>query len=170
MIGRPWQKWRTSEIHYDTVSIVARCLLRRQYRGIIYLLLNVVKGIWGVDGEADQDDVRIWVRERAETIVILLTSGIPQGQLDVLSINLDIGDIVLEDGWDIDLCDLVLVTVQQLADSSCVWLSALVVGRVIDICAVRDLALQPWGSRRKQRRLTSGKVPLENTLGKTLAS
>jgi hypothetical protein len=32
-----------------------------------------------------------------------LSSRIPQRQLNVLSIDLDIGNIVLEDGWDIDL-------------------------------------------------------------------
>ena len=26
-----------------------------------YLLLDVVKGVWGIDGEADQDDVGVWV-------------------------------------------------------------------------------------------------------------
>ena len=35
--------------------------------------------------------------------IFLLTSRIPKGQLHVLSIDLNIGDIVLEDGWDIDL-------------------------------------------------------------------
>ncbi len=70
---------------------------------MLYLLLNVVKGIWGVDGEANQDDVGVWVGERAKTVVIFLTGGIPQSQLDVLSINLDIGDVVLEDGWDVNL-------------------------------------------------------------------
>lgn len=72
-------------------------------RGRIYLLLNVVKGIWRVDSEADQDDVGVWVGQWTETIVILLAGGIPQGQLDVLSINFDVGDVVLEDGWDVDL-------------------------------------------------------------------
>ena len=72
-------------------------------RGRIYLLLNIVKGIWGVDREADQDDVGVWVGQWTKTIVILLTGGIPQGQLDVLAINLDVGDVVLEDGWNVDL-------------------------------------------------------------------
>lgn len=67
------------------------------------LLLDVVKGIWGVDGEANQDNVGVWVGEWAKTIVIFLASSIPQGQLNVLSIDLDIGNIVLEDSWDVDL-------------------------------------------------------------------
>jgi hypothetical protein len=44
-----------------------------------HLLLDVVKGIRGVDGEADEDDVGIWIRQRTEAIVIFLTRGIPQG-------------------------------------------------------------------------------------------
>lgn len=68
-----------------------------------YLLLNVVERVGGVDGEADEDDVRVGVRERAETVVIFLASGIPKGQLNVLSIDLNIRDVVLEDSRDVDL-------------------------------------------------------------------
>lgn len=68
-----------------------------------YLLLDVVERVGRVDGEADQDDVRVGVGQRAQPIVILLASSIPQGQLDVLAIDLDIGDIVLENGGDVDL-------------------------------------------------------------------
>jgi hypothetical protein len=47
--------------------------------------------------------VGVGVGERAETVVIFLAGGIPKGELDVLAINLDIGDVVLEDSGDIDL-------------------------------------------------------------------
>lgn len=46
----------------------------------------------------------IGVGQRAETVVILLASSIPKGELDVLAINLNIGDVVLEDSGDVDLC------------------------------------------------------------------
>ena len=78
---------------------------RRDTQGAADLLVYVVQGIGRVDGEADQDDVRIGVRERAEAVVILLTGGIPQRQLDMLAIDLDVGDVVLEDGRDVDLQD-----------------------------------------------------------------
>ena len=68
-----------------------------------YLLLHVVERIRRVDSEANQDDVRIRVRERAKTVVILLTSRIPESELDMLAVDLDIGDVVLEDGGNIDL-------------------------------------------------------------------
>ena len=45
----------------------------------------------------------VGVTERAETIVVLLSGRIPQGKLDVLSIDFDVGHIVLEHGGDIDL-------------------------------------------------------------------
>jgi hypothetical protein len=47
--------------------------------------------------------MRVGVGERAQSVVIFLTSGIPKGELDVLAIDLDIGDVVLEDGGDVDL-------------------------------------------------------------------
>jgi len=67
------------------------------------LLLNVVQRVRGVNGEADQDDMRVGVTERAETIVVLLSGRIPQGELNVLSINFDIGYVVLEHSGDINL-------------------------------------------------------------------
>ena len=57
----------------------------------------------------------IWVGERAETVVILLAGRIPKSQLDVLSIDLNIGHIVLEDGWDVDLSSHII----SLARYSC---------------------------------------------------
>lgn len=47
--------------------------------------------------------MRVGVGQRAQPVIILLASRIPKGQLDVLAIDLDIGDIVLKDGGDIDL-------------------------------------------------------------------
>jgi hypothetical protein len=68
-----------------------------------YLLLDIVKRIGRVDGEANQDNVRVGVRKRAETVVIFLASSIPESELDVLAVHFDIGDVVLENGGDIDL-------------------------------------------------------------------
>ena len=68
-----------------------------------YFLLHVVEGVWRVDGKAYEDDVRIRVTQRAETIIIFLTSGIPQSQLDVLAVDLDIGNIILKHRRDVYL-------------------------------------------------------------------
>lgn len=69
----------------------------------MYLLLDVVERVGGVDSEADQDNVGVGVGERAETVVIFLASSIPEGELDVLAVNLDISDIVFENGGNVDL-------------------------------------------------------------------
>lgn len=45
----------------------------------------------------------VGVRERAETVIIFLTSRIPKSELDMLSVDLNIGDVVLEDSGDVDL-------------------------------------------------------------------
>lgn len=68
-----------------------------------YLLLDVVKRIGRVNGKADQDNVRVGVGERAQTVVVFLACGIPEGELDVLAIDLDVGDVVLEDGGYVHL-------------------------------------------------------------------
>jgi hypothetical protein len=47
--------------------------------------------------------MRIGVREWAETVVIFLAGRIPEGELNVFAIDFDVGDVVLEDGGDVDL-------------------------------------------------------------------
>lgn len=68
-----------------------------------YLLLDVVERIGRVDGKANQNDVGVGVGQRAQAVIIFLAGGIPQGELDVLAIDLDVGDVVLKDGRDVDL-------------------------------------------------------------------
>jgi hypothetical protein len=68
-----------------------------------HFLLHVVEGVWRVDGKAYEDNVRIRITQRAETIIVFLASGIPQSQLDVLAINFDIGNIVLKHRGNVDL-------------------------------------------------------------------
>lgn len=41
------------------------------------LLANVIQRIGRVDGEANQDDVRVGVRQGPQAVVVLLTSRIP---------------------------------------------------------------------------------------------
>lgn len=101
MMGRPWQKCKTSEIHYIVQS--ARVCISQERTGPLYLLLDVVKRVGRVDGKTDKDNVRIGIGEGTETVIIFLASRIPQGQLNVLAIDLDVGDIVLENGGDVDL-------------------------------------------------------------------
>lgn len=72
-------------------------------KGRTNLLADVVEGIRRVDGKANQDDVGVGVRKGTETIIVFLASRIPKRELNVLPINLDIGNIVLEDGRNIDL-------------------------------------------------------------------
>jgi hypothetical protein len=67
------------------------------------LLLDVVERVRRVDSKANQNDMRVRVGQRTEAVVIFLASSIPKGELDVLAINLDIGNVVLEDGGDVDL-------------------------------------------------------------------
>ena len=47
--------------------------------------------------------MRIGIGQGTESVIIFLASRIPQGKFDMFSINLDIGNVVLEDSWDVDL-------------------------------------------------------------------
>jgi hypothetical protein len=64
--------------------------------------------------------VRVGVRQGTETIVVLLAGRIPERQLDVSAIDLDIGDVVLKHGGDVDLVSSVSVlplAIQNVDDS-----------------------------------------------------
>lgn len=61
-----------------------------------YLGLDVLKGRRADQGEADQEDVGLGVGQRAETIVILLSGSIPETQVDGLSVDHDIGRVVVK--------------------------------------------------------------------------
>jgi hypothetical protein len=47
--------------------------------------------------------VRVRVRQRTETVIVFLSRGIPEGEFDMLAVNLDIGDVVLEHGGHVYL-------------------------------------------------------------------
>lgn len=64
-----------------------------------YLCLDVVKGWWRNDGEADEEDISLWVGEWAKTVVILLSGGIPKSERDWLAINHHAGRVVVEAGY-----------------------------------------------------------------------
>jgi len=47
--------------------------------------------------------MRVGVGEGSETVVVFLAGRIPKCQLNVLAVNLDIGNVVLEYSWDVNL-------------------------------------------------------------------
>lgn len=46
--------------------------------------------------------MRVGIREGTESVVVFLTGGIPESEFDMTAVNLDISDVVLEDGGDVD--------------------------------------------------------------------
>jgi hypothetical protein len=50
--------------------------------------------------------MRIRIGKRAETVIIFLSSSIPQSQFYMLSIDFDIGDVIFENGGNINLDNL----------------------------------------------------------------
>ena len=95
--------------------------------------------------------MRVRVTEWAETIIVLLSSRIPQGKLDVLPVHFDIGHIVLEHGGDINLT-------ANTSDRDSKYPTSRAVSTECAVCTLRD----PWIKLRR----TSGKVPFEKTINK----
>lgn len=67
------------------------------------LLLNVVQTVRRINGKANQDDVRVRVRQGTQTIVVLLAGGIPKRKFDVATIDFNIRDVVFENGRNVNL-------------------------------------------------------------------
>ena len=117
--GTLGQKWRTSGTHCvekdkgrrrkQAAAMrrwKARCLRLVAARLLVsprHLLGDVLQRVGAVDGEADEEDVRVGVGERAEAVVVLLSSGIPQRQLNGLAVNLNVRNIVLKHGGHVHL-------------------------------------------------------------------
>ena len=60
-------------------------------------MLDVVEGVGGVDGEADQDDVCFGVGKRARAFVVFLSCRVPECKLDRLAVDAAVCYVVLED-------------------------------------------------------------------------
>jgi hypothetical protein len=65
---------------------------------------TTAKGSTGEGLSADCDSCSK-ARSSSDSLVIFLTGGIPKRQLDPLAIHIDIGDVVLKDGGNVDLRD-----------------------------------------------------------------
>lgn len=78
----------------------------RNTRGVVLDLwppfgLDVVERVRGDNGEANQKDIGLGVRQRAQAVIILLTGSIPEAEIDWLTIDHDVGRVVIEHGGDI---------------------------------------------------------------------
>jgi hypothetical protein len=94
------QKWRTSGYHLDEL---VRTTKSRNWA--VYLVHDVFQRVGAVDSETNKDDVGLWVRQRSQSVVLFLPSGIPQSELDHLARwqMRCLGDVVLKYGRHIFL-------------------------------------------------------------------
>lgn len=72
---------------------------------LAYLVHDVFERIGAVDGEADEDDVGLWVGQWPQSVVLLLSSRVPERQLDHLACGWvrSVGDVILKHGGHIFL-------------------------------------------------------------------
>jgi hypothetical protein len=61
-----------------------------------YLGTDVVKGGRANDGEADEENIGLRVRERSESVIIFLAGSIPQTQTNGLAIDHHTGRVIVE--------------------------------------------------------------------------
>jgi hypothetical protein len=64
--------------------------------GVKHLGQDVVKGRRADDGKANKEDISLRIRQRPETVVIFLSSGVPQAQTYGLVVDHDIRRIIVE--------------------------------------------------------------------------
>lgn len=57
--------------------------------------------------EADQEDICVGVAQGSETIIVLLTSCVPEAKIDRLVVKEDVAGVGVEDGGDVGVVILV---------------------------------------------------------------
>ena len=62
------------------------------------LVGNICKGVWTDEREADEEHVSVWVREWAESVVIVLSGRVPQTKTDRPTVYKHICCVVIETG------------------------------------------------------------------------
>ena len=68
---------------------------RRGERVTARLTFDIFKGSRRSCGEADEEDVRLWVGQGTQSIVILLSCRVPEVQDDRLAVHHDVGRVVV---------------------------------------------------------------------------
>ena len=70
-----------------------------------YFIHHVFERVGAVNGEANEQKIRFWVRERAEPVILLLSCRVPESQLNQLSCRpvFRLCNVVFEDGRDVFL-------------------------------------------------------------------
>lgn len=78
-------------------TITAACPFNK-FKWISYLCSHVFTRRWAHKRETNEEHISLGVRERTQSVVIFLTSCIPQTQVDWLSVNHYIGRVVIKTG------------------------------------------------------------------------
>ncbi len=76
--------------------------------GLTDLVHDVLERVRAVDGETNEDQISLRVRERSQAVVFLLASRVPEGEFDDLTVRrvYGVGDVVLKDCRDVFLSRL----------------------------------------------------------------
>lgn len=77
--------------------------------GGAHLGLDVVKGWRADNGEANEEDICLRVRERSQSVVILLTRSVPESEADWLAIDHYTRRVVIEAGMGMSEVWLVVI-------------------------------------------------------------
>lgn len=77
-----------------------------------HFCLDVLERRWAYEREADEENVRLRVRQRPETVVVFLSSRVPQAERDGLAVHHHIRGVVIEH------CKITSVLTVEEADTS----------------------------------------------------
>ena len=63
--------------------------------------LHIVERVGADDREGDQKHVRLWVRERPQSVVVFLAGRVPEAEVDGLAIDHHVGRVVVKDSGNV---------------------------------------------------------------------
>ena len=73
----------------------------KQHQITTYLAADIVKRRLARNRKANQEHVRLRVRERTQAVIVFLAGGIPEAQVDGLSVNHDVGRVIVKDSGNV---------------------------------------------------------------------
>jgi len=63
--------------------------------------LDVVVRVLADDGKANQEDIRLWVAQRSQSVVVLLTGSVPQAEVNGLAVDHHVGRVIVKHRGDV---------------------------------------------------------------------
>jgi hypothetical protein len=131
-----------------------------------YLRDNVVKGRGVDNGEAEQEHIRLGIRQRSEAVVVFLAGCVPQAEPDALVVEQNICRVALTAGKTVSTTSITVIKASRHIHSRNVLVRKVTAAVADKQTGLQMLALSDGGGRQNNGNLylADSTVPDGDTL------